>query len=81
MSRDPDDDQILAAAVSGNADLIVTGDEDLLVLGDYRQIPIVTARDALSRLEQASAARVALSALVEAMAWCSSPRATPAHLI
>jgi len=53
VSRDPDDDQILAAAVSGNADLIVTGDEDLLVLGDYRQIPIVTARDALSRLEQA----------------------------
>jgi len=53
VSRDPDDDQILAAAVSGNADLIVTGDQDLLVLGDYRQIPIVTARDALSRLEQA----------------------------
>jgi predicted nucleic acid-binding protein len=53
VSRDPDDDQILAAAVSGDADLIVTGDEDLLVLGHYRQIPIVSARDALSRLEQA----------------------------
>jgi uncharacterized protein len=52
VSRDPDDDQILAAAVSGDADLIVTGDEDLLVLGNYRQIPIVSARDALSRLEQ-----------------------------
>lgn len=53
VSRDPDDDQILEAALSGDADLIVSGDEDLLVLGHFREIPIVSARAALSRLEQA----------------------------
>ena len=53
VSRDPDDDQILEAALSGDADLIVSGDEDLLVLGHFREIPIVSARAALFRLEQA----------------------------
>jgi putative PIN family toxin of toxin-antitoxin system len=32
VCRDPDDDNILAAAVSGNGECIVTGDKDLLVL-------------------------------------------------
>ena len=32
VSRDPADEVVLAAAVEGRADLIVTGDEDLLVL-------------------------------------------------
>lgn len=51
-SRDADDDQVLAAAISGEVDLIVSGDEDLLVLGSYGGIPIVSARIALSRLEE-----------------------------
>jgi putative PIN family toxin of toxin-antitoxin system len=42
--RDMDDDHILAAAVVGRADAIVTGDRDLLDLGDRRGIPIVTPR-------------------------------------
>ncbi len=41
ITRDPDDDYILAAAVAGNADYIVTLDEDLLVLKEYKGIKII----------------------------------------
>jgi putative PIN family toxin of toxin-antitoxin system len=51
VSRDPDDDQILAAAVEGCADYIVTGDGDLLSLGEHEGIRIVTPRAFLDRLE------------------------------
>ncbi len=44
VSRDPDDDNILAAAVEGQTDFIVTGDKDLLVLKEYQGIPILTPR-------------------------------------
>jgi putative PIN family toxin of toxin-antitoxin system len=50
VSRDPDDDAILAAAVEGCADYIVTGDHDLLAIGDYQGIRIVTPRAFLQRL-------------------------------
>lgn len=47
-SRDPDDDRILAVAVAGAAELVVSGDrKDMLSLGDVEGIPIRTARDAL----------------------------------
>jgi putative PIN family toxin of toxin-antitoxin system len=39
---DPDDDVVLACAVGGNADYIVTRDRHLLELGMHRGIPIVT---------------------------------------
>ncbi|MEP7292393.1 MAG: PIN domain-containing protein, partial [Chloroflexota bacterium] len=39
---DPTDDAILACAVSGKADYIVSGDKHLLNLGSYASIPIVT---------------------------------------
>jgi uncharacterized protein len=51
VCRDPDDDLVLAAAISGDADLIVSGDDDLLTLGNYRGIGILSARDALTMLE------------------------------
>lgn len=35
VCRDPDDDQVLAAAVTANCRCIITGDQDLLVLGSY----------------------------------------------
>jgi len=41
ICRDPDDDEILATALAGDADCIVTGDDDLLVLGEVRGIPIL----------------------------------------
>ncbi len=50
VSRDPDDDHVLACAVSAHADLIVSGDKDLLVLDQYQGIPIVTSAQALVRV-------------------------------
>lgn len=43
--NDPDDDQVLACAVSSSADYIISGDQDLLTLKLYQNIPIVTARE------------------------------------
>lgn len=52
VPTDPDDDHVIAAAVTGRADLIASGDKhDLLPLGSFQGIPIVTARDAVERLE------------------------------
>jgi putative PIN family toxin of toxin-antitoxin system len=42
VCRDPDGDWILALAVSGRADFLVTGDKDLLVLHPFREISIVS---------------------------------------
>jgi putative PIN family toxin of toxin-antitoxin system len=47
VSRDPDDDAVLACAIAAKADASVTGDKDLLVLSRYAGIPILTAREAL----------------------------------
>ncbi|MGC9333842.1 MAG: putative toxin-antitoxin system toxin component, PIN family [Anaerolineae bacterium] len=54
ISRDPDDDMVIACAVVGEADVIVTGDEDLLVLERAGGIPILTARQFLEMLRQGS---------------------------
>lgn len=49
---DPDDDHVIAAALTGQADLIASGDKrDLLPLGGFAGIPIVTAGEAVERLE------------------------------
>jgi putative PIN family toxin of toxin-antitoxin system len=45
VCRDPDDDNILAAAVSGKCDCIITGDKDLLVLKAYEGVKILSPRD------------------------------------
>jgi putative PIN family toxin of toxin-antitoxin system len=44
VCRDPDDDWVLATAVAGPAEFIVTGDPNLSVLGTYGGIPILTPR-------------------------------------
>lgn len=50
-SPDPDDNPILATAIAGGADVIVSGDKKhMLLLGRVGEIPIVTARDALNWL-------------------------------
>jgi uncharacterized protein len=51
VQRDADDDQVIAAAIAAQADMIVTGDDDLLSLRNYRGIPIVTAREAIERVK------------------------------
>lgn len=45
VCRDPDDDSVLAAAVTGECNCVVTGDKDLLVLEQFQRIPIVTPAD------------------------------------
>jgi putative PIN family toxin of toxin-antitoxin system len=45
VSRDPDDDRILACASMSWADYLVTGDEDLLVVKQYGATKILTPRD------------------------------------
>jgi putative PIN family toxin of toxin-antitoxin system len=42
--RDPDDRWVLASAVAGEADLLVTGDRDLLVARERAPIPILDPR-------------------------------------
>lgn len=54
ICRDPDDDWVLATAVAGKADVIVTGDKDLLVLKRFQGIPIVAPRGFLELLQQKS---------------------------
>ena len=51
VSRDPDDDHVLACAVAARADLIVTRDLDLLDLKTFQNIPILAAADALRKFE------------------------------
>jgi putative PIN family toxin of toxin-antitoxin system len=53
MSRDRNDDHILACALDASADVIVTGDDDLLSLGRYENIRIVTPREFVTMLELA----------------------------
>ena len=45
VSDDPDDDHIIACAVTARASLIVTGDKDLLRLKEYEGIVIVRPKD------------------------------------
>lgn len=51
LSPDPDDDVFLATAVDGRANFIISGDRaDMLTLGKVRNIPVVTAREAMQQL-------------------------------
>lgn len=45
VCRDPDDNQVLAIAVVGGADVIVTGDADLVALGKHERVIIMTVAD------------------------------------
>jgi uncharacterized protein len=45
VASHPEDDLILATAVSAQADYLVTGDRQLLALGEYQGVQIVTPRD------------------------------------
>ena len=51
VSRDRDDDQVLAAALAGGAETIVTGDRDLLRLGTHAGISIMEPSRFVASLE------------------------------
>lgn len=51
IQEDPEDDKILACAVGGDADYIVSGDEHLLNLEEFKGVRIATAGELLKILE------------------------------
>jgi uncharacterized protein len=52
VSRDPDDDQVLACALAADAHLIVTRDRDLRTLDPFHTIRILPAREALALIAE-----------------------------
>lgn len=48
---DPDDDAVLACALTADVDAIVSGDRHLLAVGFYRSIRILNAADCLTLLQ------------------------------
>ena len=54
VCRGKDDDVVLATALAGKADVIVTGDDDLLVLKKFRGIRILSPRRFLELLDHGS---------------------------
>jgi len=54
VKQDPDDDKFIDAALAAGATIIVSGDRHLLALGAVEGIEILTARQFLDRLAEAS---------------------------
>lgn len=52
IPQDPADEMVLACAVEAQASAIVSGDRHLLDLNVYQDIPILTVRQFLERLER-----------------------------
>jgi|SRR5271157_531826 len=50
IPSDPSDEMFLAAALDGNADVIVSGDKDLLEIESFRGIAIMTPRQFLDQI-------------------------------
>lgn len=51
IRADPDDDVVLASALEGEADYIVTGDKHLLLLNEYRKTKILTVKQMLALIK------------------------------
>ncbi len=45
ISRDSNDDHVLALAGETNVDYVITGDQDLLILKKYKKVPIILPRE------------------------------------
>lgn len=53
VTRDPDDDHVVAAAVAAGASFLVTGDKDLMALAGYEGFEIIAPVEFLRVLAQA----------------------------
>lgn len=51
VTGDPEDDAVIATAVEGHAEYLVTGDRALLALGVHRGVRMVTPRDFVQLLQ------------------------------
>lgn len=51
VPNDPDDDHLIACALSAQADLVVTGDHGVLAIRKHQGIDIVAPATALGRIE------------------------------
>ncbi len=56
INRDPKDDKVLATAVAGRSDYLVSEDRDLLDMGRYQGIRIVDAEEFIGMIEEEQAA-------------------------
>jgi putative PIN family toxin of toxin-antitoxin system len=54
VCRDPDDDEVLATALAARANVILTGDNDLLVLKTHEGIRILSPRQFVEWMDEAS---------------------------
>jgi uncharacterized protein len=52
IANDPDDDHVIAAAITAQASIIVSGDKHLLNLKNYQGIAILNARQACQIINQ-----------------------------
>ena len=57
VTADPADDYVLACAIEGHAEYIVSGDKHLLSLREHAGIPIITPREFLRILQRESLPR------------------------
>ena len=55
VCEDEEDDLVLATAVAGKADFLVTGDKFLQAIGRYENVTILSLRQFLDLLEEAAA--------------------------
>lgn len=52
VCRDKDDDWVLATALAGRADIVITGDDDLLALKTHRGIRVLSPRAFLELIDR-----------------------------
>jgi putative PIN family toxin of toxin-antitoxin system len=52
VCRDPDDDWVLATALAGQAEAIVTGDDDLLSIGAFQGVVVLSPRQFIERMQR-----------------------------
>jgi putative PIN family toxin of toxin-antitoxin system len=58
VARDQEDDLVLATAIAGNANFLVTGDRGLRAIGHYGTVILKTPREFIVVLDQAPSLRV-----------------------